>query len=70
MPLGDESVLVPVILPREYLPLLDARRSPTLRSRSAVVRRIVEAALAGSFLLPTCSVDDPIGSPTNHKDAA
>lgn len=70
MPLGDESVLVPVVLPREYLPLLDARRSPTLRSRSAVIRRIIETALAGSFLLPVCSVDSTNGLASDQKDAA
>jgi metal-responsive CopG/Arc/MetJ family transcriptional regulator len=57
MPLSSENVIVPVVLPREFVAELDKLRSPNLRSRSAVVRRIVEEALGYSFSLPASSVD-------------
>ena len=59
MPLSDNNVIVPVVLPREFVSQLDTMRSPTLRSRSAVVRRIVEEALGRSFSLPDRSANRP-----------
>ncbi len=59
MPLSDNNVIVPVVLPREFVSQLDTMKSPTLRSRSAVVRRIVEEALGRAFSLPDRSVNRP-----------
>lgn len=59
MPLGNDSVIVQVVIPREYMERLDKMQSPALRSRSAVIRRIIEEAIGHSFSLPVRSVDGP-----------
>jgi Arc/MetJ-type ribon-helix-helix transcriptional regulator len=59
MALADDMEIVKVILPKSYLPKIDALCGPGQRSRSAVIRRMVEKALAIDFFTPDWSVDEP-----------
>lgn len=59
MALADDMEIVKVILPKSYAPKIDALIGPGQRSRSAVIRRMVERALGIDFLLPQWSVDEP-----------
>lgn len=69
MPLGEDSVIVQVVLPKEYIAQLDGMQSPTLRSRSAVIRRIVEATIEGTFSLPLRSVGKTTVAPCDQEAA-
>lgn len=59
MALADDMEIVKVILPKSYLPKIDALCGPGQRSRSAVIRRMVEKALAIDLFTPDWSVDEP-----------
>ena len=59
MALADDMEIVQVILPKSFLPKIDALRGPSQRSRSAVVRRMVEQALGIDFFSPQWSVREP-----------
>lgn len=52
MALADDMEIVQVILPKSFLPKIDALRGPSQRSRSAVIRRMVEQALGIDFFSP------------------
>jgi len=57
MALADDMEIVKVILPKSYLPKIDALCGPGQRSRSAVIRRMVEEALAINFFVPNWSAE-------------
>lgn len=60
MALADDMDIVKVILPKSYLPRIDALCGPGQRSRSAVIRRMVEHALDINFFSPEWSVHEPV----------
>jgi Arc/MetJ-type ribon-helix-helix transcriptional regulator len=66
MALPDDMEIVKVILPKSYLPKIDALVAPGQRSRSAVIRRMVERMLNIDFFTPQCSVDRPAYSAEDH----
>jgi metal-responsive CopG/Arc/MetJ family transcriptional regulator len=55
MAVSEDSIIIHVALPREFVEQLDRMKSPTVRSRAGVVKRIVENALGYSFVLPVRS---------------
>lgn len=57
MALPDDMEIVKVILPKSYIPKIDALMIPGRRSRSAVIRTMVERALVDAFFVSNCSVD-------------
>lgn len=59
MALADDMEIVKVILPKSFLPKIDALCGPGQRSRSAVIRRMVEQALDIDFFSPEWSVHGP-----------
>lgn len=70
MALPDDMEIVKVILPKKYLPKIDALVAPGQRSRSAVIRRMVERMLGIDFFVPECSVDGPSKANENHPAPA
>lgn len=60
MAIADDMDIVKVILPKSYLSRIDALCGPGQRSRSAVIRRMVEHALEIDFFSPQWSVDETI----------
>ncbi len=70
MALPDDMEIVKVILPKAYLPKIDALCRPGQRSRSAVIRRMVEVALDIDFFMPDRSADGSIDAiPEQPADA-
>lgn len=57
MALPNDMEIVKVILPKSYLPKIDALIAAGQRSRSAIIRRMVERALGIDFLMPHCSAN-------------
>lgn len=57
MALPDDMEIVKVILPKSWLPKVDALMAPGSRSRSAVIRNMVQRGLGLDFFTPECSVD-------------
>lgn len=70
MAIADDMEIVKVILPKSYGPKIDALIGPGQRSRSAVIRRMVERALGIDFLLPKWSVNEPQSAPVDQSEAA
>jgi hypothetical protein len=66
MALPDDMEIVKVILPKSYLSKIDALVAPGQRSRSAVIRRMVERMLNIDFFTPQCSVNEPPSSIVDH----
>lgn len=70
MALPDDMEIVKVILPKSWLPKVDALMVPGTRSRSAVIRAMVQRGLGLSFFTPDCSVDGSEVAPKEQKQAA
>lgn len=67
MALADDMEIVKVILPKSFIPKIDALCGPSQRSRSAVIRRMVEQALGINFFSPQWSVDETDMTQTDQK---
>lgn len=70
MALPDDMEIVKVILPKSWLPKVDALMAPGSRSRSAVVRNMVQRALGLDFFTPECSANGSDGVSKEQKEAA
>ena len=70
MPISEHSVRILVVVPKEYAQEIDRMIGPGRRSRSAVVRLLVEAALGRSFSLPVRSADRTDGACQEPADIA
>lgn len=70
MALADDMDIVKVILPKSYLPKIDALCGPGQRSRSAVIRRMVEKTLGIGFFSPNWSADEPQTTQEEQADIA
>lgn len=66
MALADDMVIVKVIVPKSYIPRIDKLCGPGQRSRSAVVRRMVEKMLGIDFFSPDWSACEPEESTANQ----
>ena len=66
MALPPDMEIVKVILPKTYLPKIDALIAAGQRSRSAVIRRMVEEVLDINFFAPDRSVNGSNISNAEH----
>lgn len=70
MALADDMEIVKVILPKDYVRRIDLLIAPGQRSRSAVIRRMVEEALDIDFFVPKRSAETTIEASENHPEPA
>lgn len=70
MALADDMTIVKVILPKAYIPKIEALIGPGQRSQSAVIRRMVEEKLGIDFFSPQWSAHEPDSASESHPEPA
>lgn len=64
---SEESVRILVVVPKEYAQDIDKLIGPGRRTRSAVARLLIEAALGRSLFLPDRSLERPNTAHTDQQ---